>query len=629
MLSRTLLFAILLLGCRRVPGEWISNHGILARFHDGPAVDALVLPNAALFLAPSQAPTTLLDRVAEVELSGGISVELRAGYQFQFHSSVPAELTINSQSILSSSDPGLSPLSKSTRLSRGTNAVHVTLHPTPGAPIQLQLFWKPRNLAVPIPIPSAALTFDAADATLQKSASLRQGLSAVARYRCVQCHAADARGFSDLAFDTPDLSHLGARLREPWLAEWIADPASLRPDAHMPRTVSTSEAAQIAAYLASLGSPVQFPAAGSPDRGKKLFANLKCDRCHTFGGPAEPEKISLDRVAAKFQPAALAAFLLNPSASYRWIRMPDFHLSPDEAADLVSFLTDGRNPASPQTAGDLERGRELFESSGCRACHAGPGPNRVRVMPPPLTTLTNLDAGCLASDPSSAPRFSFAGGDRDALKEFLRGGRWDALRRDTPLEFALRHGASLRCVECHNVPDGIVKTEVIGGKLRPDWIARFLDGQIEYKPRPWLSARMPAFHAWSERLASGLAALNGQEPSAPSEPPVISEMVPVGARLVSAEGGFSCGACHAVGTRNASGVVESPGVNLARAPERLLKSYFHRWVLNPLAVDPATKMPVYFDETAKSQLIDFYDGDAERQIEAIWQYLRTLSLRGQ
>ena len=55
--------------------------------------------------------------------------------------------------------------------------------------------------------------------------------------------------------------------------------------------------------------------------------------------------------------------------------------------------------------------------------------------------------------------------------------------------------------------------------------------------------------------------------------------------------------------------------------ERLLPGYFRRWLRNPLSIDPQTKMPVYFDE-GKSPLTETLDGDAEQQIEALWQYLR-------
>ena len=68
-------------------------------------------------------------------------------------------------------------------------------------------------------------------------------------------------------------------------------------------------------------------------------------------------------------------------------------------------------------------------------------------------------------------------------------------------------------------------------------------------------------------------------------------------------------------------VFESEGINLAYAAERLLLPFYRRWVRNPLAIDPQSKMPVYFEDS-KSPLTDLLEGDADKQIDAIWQYVR-------
>jgi hypothetical protein len=68
-------------------------------------------------------------------------------------------------------------------------------------------------------------------------------------------------------------------------------------------------------------------------------------------------------------------------------------------------------------------------------------------------------------------------------------------------------------------------------------------------------------------------------------------------------------------------VFESEGINLAYTGERLLPGYYHRWLLSPTTIDPQTKMPVYFDE-GKSPLTDVLEGNADKQINAIWHYIR-------
>ena len=68
-------------------------------------------------------------------------------------------------------------------------------------------------------------------------------------------------------------------------------------------------------------------------------------------------------------------------------------------------------------------------------------------------------------------------------------------------------------------------------------------------------------------------------------------------------------------------VFESEGINLAYSADRLQPEYYRRWFRAPISIDPQTKMPVYFDD-GKSPLTDVLDGDSEKQIAAVWEYLR-------
>jgi len=133
---------------------------------------------------------------------------------------------------------------------------------------------------------------------------------------------------------------------------------------------------------------------------------------------------------------------------------------------------------------------------------------------------------------------------------------------------------------------------------------------------------MPAFSKYAEGLAIGLTEEQGLPPRTSAEPPIDMETAKIGRKLVSANGGFFCVSCHAVGSMAAMQVFESNGINLAYTGARLQKEHYHRWVRNPLRIDPASKMPVYFDAEGRSPLTDYFNGDAEKQIEAIWQYIR-------
>jgi mono/diheme cytochrome c family protein len=184
-------------------------------------------------------------------------------------------------------------------------------------------------------------------------------------------------------------------------------------------------------------------------------------------------------------------------------------------------------------------------------------------------------------------------------------------------------------VACHGQPEGFPSLEILGGKLKPEWVAKFIAGEVGYKPRaekhprgePWLEMRMPAFKSRAAFLAPGLAAQHGYPPQSSSEPPINHELAKIGQKLVGKDGGFSCISCHGVGKLEAMEVFESEGINLAYSYERLLPAYYRRWVRNPLSIDPQTKMPVYFDE-GKSPLTEVLGGDAEKQMDAIWEYIR-------
>ncbi len=115
---------------------------------------------------------------------------------------------------------------------------------------------------------------------------------------------------------------------------------------------------------------------------------------------------------------------------------------------------------------------------------------------------------------------------------------------------------------------------------------------------------------------------HGYPPKTPVEPGIDSLAAQIGQKLISVPPGFSCVSCHSVGSVGATQVFEAPGINFAQTSERLQPDYFKRWVRNPALIDPTTKMPVYFDEQGKSPLTEVYEGDGEKQINAIWQYFR-------
>jgi hypothetical protein len=218
-------------------------------------------------------------------------------------------------------------------------------------------------------------------------------------------------------------------------------------------------------------------------------------------------------------------------------------------------------------------------------------------------------------------------------------------------DFAERQVRGLNCIACHALdvlPDtwSSLKGEIeaiqgtaarddlvgdqsrpsltwAGEKLRGDWMAKFIAGRVEEKPRPWLAARMPSFGELRSRLlAEGLAQQHGVRPTDEPEPPVDHELAKVGQRLVGKEKGFSCVTCHAVGTSPAISPFEAYGPNFVQTSQRMRHDFYTRWVRSPQRYEPGTRMPQYADMEGKTSFRDVFDGDAAKQFEAIWQYLR-------
>jgi mono/diheme cytochrome c family protein len=132
---------------------------------------------------------------------------------------------------------------------------------------------------------------------------------------------------------------------------------------------------------------------------------------------------------------------------------------------------------------------------------------------------------------------------------------------------------------------------------------------------------MPTFRIRARGIAAGLAAEHGLAATTESYPAPDAALVPVGQKLAGTVGGFSCVQCHAVAGRPPLAPFEAPAVDFMHLTDRLRKDFYHRWMENPIAWDPTTKMPRFSDDEGKTPLRDALEGDAREQYEAVWQYL--------
>lgn len=611
--------------------------GLVQTVTSGGVTDLSVSPNVWLFVPAGQPATPFVPAGPfTAKWEGLVSADLRG--DFTFHALVRGALkvTVNGALVLEAKDTGPElAIGQSVRLNKGTNSLLVDFTSPPTGEAMVRLYWTNRETPLnPIPLPQLS---HASSEALTRSLLVHQGRDLLLENRCVMCHSA-AGSVPELKMDAPTLNGIGTRRNADWMARWIQDPHALRPGTPMPQlftgATAKADSEAVAAYLATLKGDAKYePTSGDAAVGQALFEKLHCVACHVppGGGEAKPHQISQKQVKAKFTPGALAAFLRRPEEHFKWIRMPNFKLTSEEAANLAAYLDSVADAAEAKSvstdAAVIEQGKKLVSTVGCLNCHTLEGvKNEFTAKPLSDLVAANWKSGCLAETPaagSKAPHYSFTAEQRSALQAFAASDR-ASLGRSTSVDFLARQSQHLNCRECHGQFEGFPAWDHLYGKLKPEWAARFISGEETWKPRPWAEFRMPAFPAYAQGLAEGLATIAGLPPVTPPDPAPdnAAELAEAGRKLSSANGGFSCVSCHGVGEFGATQVFEAPGINLAHSFDRLQPDYFKRWLRAPTMIDPSSKMPVYFDEEGKSPLPDVLGGDGPKTIQAVWEYLR-------
>jgi mono/diheme cytochrome c family protein len=105
-------------------------------------------------------------------------------------------------------------------------------------------------------------------------------------YGCFGCHKTAPNGEGGIV--GPNLSNAAKRLKPQWIAAWLKDPESIRPDSPMPNfNLSGEEIQQLVAYILSLGPRGDAPSdAAIPaqmevaKKGEELVLKKNCVFCH-------------------------------------------------------------------------------------------------------------------------------------------------------------------------------------------------------------------------------------------------------------------------------------------------------------------------------------------------------------
>jgi cytochrome c2 len=630
---------------------------------------------AALHVEPGERAAA---RVAlgswDADLTGYLHLPIKEECWFSYEGTGETYLTINgaefalkNSTVANGKELGCD--AEPVALHKGYNRISVRYRPPANGPAEFRLLWSSTSF-VAEPIPPTVLFHDRGDQQLELSTRWREGRELFASLGCASCHTVEGMRLDKPAMPealrrSPSLEKVAERLQPQWLVAWIEDPKSCRADATMPKMLSGADhrqqAADVVAYLTA-GSKAELKAYKRAaddamiDRGEQLYETLGCLACHRLGrDSATDDRITLALVGSKYVAGALEDYLKKPQRFHTGTRMPDFKLSAEEAAAVAAFLLAKSSPLPQQpaskVAGNADRGRTIYQTVGCRNCHEqGIGDTNAKIAATPIA-IENLSDGCLAEmgaarhvAPDYAPAdYALAASQRDALRVFLRRPA-DSLSADPPAEAAARLVKTLRCTACHArdgkpsrltvllpeegttglPPESIPQLTWVGEKLKPAWTRELLSGERENRSRPWLRARMPAFPAYAQALSIGLAAEHGIGSDATPHESLDPQTIELGRQLTLKDRGLDCRQCH---TLDRSAVLQehnAQGIGLLEVKDRMRYDFYRRWVLDPLRIDPGTKMPKFAADGQTTTTKHILDGDARAQFDALWRYIQSL-----
>ena len=633
--------------------------GVLLTFQQRDRVAIHPARMLACEFAANQPPATHFENGPyEIHAEGYVKTPLSGAYQFRFEGTATGKLRINDEPVAEST---------AVRLHKGYNRVSLTAASVGTGQTSLRLMWQAGTFAEE-PVPPTAWFHDGQSEIARTADRRRRGRELFETFHCANCHQSPpADGNLAPVFHAPSLQELSGRVSKRWISAWLLDPRSIRRDAEMPALFDAKNpsdrqaAADVAAYLLKDGEIAserrELP--GDIESGGVLHEELGCIACHRFTAPSEDDawnRSSLHFTAEKFPGDSLAGYLRQPQRHHRFSRMPDFQLTESEADSLADYLllnSTGRLDQPPELAqADAVRGRKLFSDLRCGQCH---GPQEKTDAPRERIAFPqngeSWNRGCLEDRPSpdsKSPWFPIDEDDRTALREFLFRAS-DGAPPMTPIERSRYFVERLNCTACHHrdhvvSPLGEIVSEeserglpapalpnltFAGEKLHADWMRRLFRGELPHKTRPWLTARMPAFPAYADELAAGLAAEHGYGTEVGSIARLNGnpEIVEIGRRLTLKDNGLDCRQCHAVAGQQPTGDDKTkiaPGIDFADTKQRLRADFYRRFVLDPPRFDVTIRMPKLAIDGKTTQAVNVFDGDASRQFEALWQYIQLL-----
>ncbi len=499
---------------------------------------------------------------------------------------------------------------------------------------------------------------DYKSAEIPVSGDSKRGEELVASIGCLGCHVTNPSDIDRTKTTLqglrrehgPNLVGLGTKTSKQWIYSWLKDPYRYHPTAQMPNLrLSDQEASDIAAYL-SAKSDSMFLETSVPEidesvineivreflkkstseaeaqdqiskmrldeklefAGNKIIKQYGCFSCHIIPGfeTEKPIGTDLTEEGSKSVHRLDFGFVDIEHTNHAWftqklknprifdkdrvrpfderLRMPNFHFTDDQVEAIVTALLGftkdkpAESVVKPRTPRNLhvEEGQKLVRQQNCQGCH----------------TIEN------------------------------EGGAIQPTVKDWLIKFENKDDAAAGAVTLSFSPPSLAGE---GEKVQSEWLFHFIHNPTTI--RPWLKVRMPAFDltdAQVNTLVRYFSYMDNQDfPFVSQEvgQPAPEELK--AGEMLFSKNYFDCAKCHIIGNKMPEGSPDSWAPDLALAKTRLKPAWIIKWIKNPAAVMPGTKMPTFFDPGSfdTSGPDDVLKGDENEQIRVLRDYILTLA----
>ncbi len=291
----------------------------------------------------------------------------------------------------------------------------------------------------------------------------------------------------------------------------------------------------------------------------------------------------------------------------------------------------------------VAKGRELFKSIGCAACHEMKIGDDL-LTSPPAKVFAELDPtkGCLAASPpvgreSRVPDFALSPKQRAAILAAIKTPSPEvnakSLARQTMTTF--------NCFACH-VREGLGGPEAVrnalftttipemgdegrlpppldgvGDKLNKEFLSHVLNNGAD--DRPYMRVAMPKYGNGRLAKLHETFVSSDEQTGAPVATFIEPESrIKSTGRHLAGDKGLACVKCHTFGDIRATGI---QAIDMRKMTTRLREDWFRRYLFDPQAYRPGTRMPTGFPG-GQAVVRDVFEGDSTKQIASIWNYLK-------